>query len=480
MMYRKNFEMALEKIMILEQELEKMFPTCVEFFDVHLYKLLHEEMSEFHTRINAQIRYQMVRLRDSAKISSHHAWGGIPEELLSWQEALWEVDACGLCSRGNQENSQNNVLNRSPLGGSIEIPSTLQAMARSYRACCIHRPKVRIEQSNELDLISFVRTQAYDTTFSILSRYELRRFNYKIMNMVPYCIPDAIVDRLMTNAHGLHPLDLSAQTDAIQRTLLHQILDLDTPRYESTLVALINDTSGYAVSHNQRDSLGRTPLHIACFKGAASVAQALLQKEVQENCQTVHGFTPLHLAAAKGSLSVCQMLRQRGVDLSAPGPDGRTPRDYAMIHNHFVVAEFLSDNFDPVFRAPSLDPDSSLLRAFLLDCPIDSEIRTRKDESVLHVYVRRGSPESIIWSLKHGADVLARDASGRTPLMIAAKKGSLSVVEVLLNSVKNGKSLARLVHAKDKLGRKAINYVIWEGHNHLIPVLEQAMRATEI
>lgn len=53
------------------------------------------------------------------------------------------------------------------------------------------------------------------------------------------------------------------------------------------------------VSINQGDSVGLTPLHIACTHGYADLAGLLLKERANVNARTHQSRTPLHLAAAR-------------------------------------------------------------------------------------------------------------------------------------------------------------------------------------
>lgn len=55
------------------------------------------------------------------------------------------------------------------------------------------------------------------------------------------------------------------------------------------------------VSINQGDSVGLTPLHIACTHGYPDLVALLLKAKANVNARTHQGRTPLHYAATRGN-----------------------------------------------------------------------------------------------------------------------------------------------------------------------------------
>lgn len=55
------------------------------------------------------------------------------------------------------------------------------------------------------------------------------------------------------------------------------------------------------VSINQGDSVGLTPLHIACMHGYPDLVGVLLKARANVNARTQQNRTPLHLAAMRGN-----------------------------------------------------------------------------------------------------------------------------------------------------------------------------------
>jgi ankyrin repeat protein len=148
------------------------------------------------------------------------------------------------------------------------------------------------------------------------------------------------------------------------------------------------------VDPNARDARGRTALEAALQEGSPHALESLLKHPLTEvDRANANGETPLMLAALKGQLDAVKKLTQRG---AAVNKAGWTPLHYAC---------------------------------------------SGPDEGV------------VAWLLSHGAEVDARSPNGSTPLMMAARYGSLDAPAMLLKagadvSLRNEQNLSALDFAR--------------------------------
>jgi ankyrin repeat protein len=153
------------------------------------------------------------------------------------------------------------------------------------------------------------------------------------------------------------------------------------------------------VDPNAKDQQGQTALARALREGAGAAVDALLSDpRLDTDAANANGETPLMLAAIKGRLDLAQKLAKRGASINRPG---WTPLHYACS-----------------------GPDNGVST----------------------------------WLLSQGADINARSPNGTTPLMMAARYGSLDTVPLLLKAgadttLKNEQGLTALDFAK-KGGRE--------------------------
>lgn len=74
-----------------------------------------------------------------------------------------------------------------------------------------------------------------------------------------------------------------------------------------------------------RDSLRRTPLHIAAASYQSELSALLVERGADVNSADYRGFTPLHLACGIGSRAIVELLLAAGANPSAPNAFKNTP-----------------------------------------------------------------------------------------------------------------------------------------------------------
>lgn len=80
---------------------------------------------------------------------------------------------------------------------------------------------------------------------------------------------------------------------------------------------------------NARDSMGRTPLHVAAEGSPVKVVALLLDSGADVAARNEFGQTALHAAAMYGSTAVLELLLDRGADPNAADEEGWTPLEAA-------------------------------------------------------------------------------------------------------------------------------------------------------
>ncbi|XP_050805224.1 ankyrin repeat domain-containing protein 6 isoform X3 [Gopherus flavomarginatus] len=148
-------------------------------------------------------------------------------------------------------------------------------------------------------------------------------------------------------------------------------------------------------------------LLIAAYKGQVDNVVQLINKGAKV-AVTKHGRTPLHLAAYKGHLRVVQILLKAGCDL-----DIQDDGDQTALHRATVVG--------------NTDVIATLIQE---GCALD---RQDKDgNTALHEACWHGFSQSAKLLVKAGANVLARNKAGNTPLHLACQNSHSQSTRVLL------------------------------------------------
>ncbi|XP_049416498.1 ankyrin repeat and SOCS box protein 16 isoform X1 [Epinephelus fuscoguttatus] len=171
----------------------------------------------------------------------------------------------------------------------------------------------------------------------------------------------------------------------------------------------------------------------------------------------------LRLAASRGHAGCVEELLFRGAEVNAD-PGGKTALHDACMGSHAVCVQLLlSHGADPDMRAEDgsaplhlcTSAQSFQCAELLIEGGADVSVRMKESRvTPLHVAARRGLEEHVELLLSHGADVLATNQEGETPLNAAcsgAEKPSeagryLCVVQRLLGAGADPRTAGRKQH----------------------------------
>ena len=162
--------------------------------------------------------------------------------------------------------------------------------------------------------------------------------------------------------------------------------------------------------HNRE---GDTPLHFAAINGLLEATQILLERNADVNSQTNHGSTPLLLASELGHPDVVRLLLDHNADLYLRDSDGDTPLHCAALGGQLEVA------------------------LLLLKLNVEVNSRNVKGLTPLHLasrgswFTKKGSAVVVRLLLDSGANVQARDLSGKTASEVARGPEQQEIVRLL-------------------------------------------------
>ena len=158
---------------------------------------------------------------------------------------------------------------------------------------------------------------------------------------------------------------------------------------------------------------GYTPLHFAARNGLLELAQTLLNRNVEVNSQNSHKSTPLLLASELGHPDVVQLLLDHNADLYLCDSDGDTPLHCAAVGGQLEVT------------------------LLLLKLNVEVNSRNVEGSTPLHLAsrgsksLRKGSAVVVRLLLDWGADVQARDLSGKTASEVARGPEQQDIIRLL-------------------------------------------------
>lgn len=247
----------------------------------------------------------------------------------------------------------------------------------------------------------------------------------------------------------------------------------------------------------------KTPLQEAATSGQKAVVLLLLDAGANINVRTKHGETALSLAAYRGHLEIVRLLLSKGLDANSRSEALLSAGMYGRAEIARLLLQAGADvNYrDPKFRTTPLiwaskGNNVELIRV-LLEAGADvnavstfgtalrmsadggtvdglrfllahgADVRPENAESPLISAARRGSLEMVSLLLEHGADINATaNGSDATPLMWAAQSGHLDVVRMLIGK---GADLHR-----SSQGGTALSLAVTNGHKQIADVLRKA------
>jgi ankyrin repeat protein len=201
---------------------------------------------------------------------------------------------------------------------------------------------------------------------------------------------------------------------------------------------------------NTVDEQGATPLILATTYKHKEIVDLLLKKEANVNVSNKVGNSALIEAAAIGHDEIVRSLLAGGADVQIKNIAGQTALDTAQQYGHKKVVKMLTGQ-TPVGQKQSL---------------FNPNVVTANPK-YLHQAALQGDVERVSALLSSGVEVNARDAHGRTALIIATKKGDIQIVRILLRSGADP-------NAKDSLGETAMSNAQRLGLVHIGLLLKQA------
>ena len=194
-------------------------------------------------------------------------------------------------------------------------------------------------------------------------------------------------------------------------------------------------------SHARRDENSSLLDEEWMGKASPEAVSALLDAGSNVHERDSRGRTPLHLAAGKRNWAVVCVLLARGADVLTPDTGGRTAQ--MAVRTFFVrgascevqpAADGATDEESPRWRPnPDYDPMEArrILSRYLSEAEVDAFLTP--SQTADERWIAAATSDEVSLLLDAGASVRARDEHLKTPLHVAAASNNREAVAVLLD-----------------------------------------------
>ena len=199
------------------------------------------------------------------------------------------------------------------------------------------------------------------------------------------------------------------------------------------------------VDVNISDSIGQTPLHHSVYRNRVSASKVLLVAGADPTLRTASGRSVMDVASTHGRVQIVKILLQRGFDVTAVDYTlGHTPLHLAAKYGRLDVARLLlKAGADPLVRdnreRTPLDfavkyGHQSLVSTFIATGIDVNNASATRMHTPLHFAVMEGFVKITKALVVAGANPDLRDSNEASSLDLAASKGNVDVVDIMIES----------------------------------------------
>jgi ankyrin repeat protein len=193
------------------------------------------------------------------------------------------------------------------------------------------------------------------------------------------------------------------------KSYLHLIAE--NTKYFNELLLLAIKYFGVVAYHDERDSNGNTPLHLAAMVGNVDGVKKMRAPE-NVNYQNSDGHTPLHLAVRckhPDAMTMVRYLLRSKLMLELQDKCGCT------VLHELANLRFISNNYAEVQKKRAVL--NQLIVLINAGVPLDAQ--NSLGQTALHISIKQRNSDFTKTLLAHGADITKTNALGESPAIVA-------------------------------------------------------------
>ncbi|XP_048251521.1 serine/threonine-protein phosphatase 6 regulatory ankyrin repeat subunit A-like [Haliotis rufescens] len=331
-------------------------------------------------------------------------------------------------------------------------------------------------------------------------------------NMVDILLEDD-AECLIMNKVGnsaLHLASLRGYTDVVKLLLPHMENWKNLPGQDLMTPVMMAALKGHGQLYKYLadegkcdltgvDDNGDTILHLACQGGSVRIVKHLMSSKLFDiNHRGQYGKTPLMIAACRGHRDVFQLLLLQNCHISPGNFTMSETLSYGHVGDCLNMSQFLRAREHGLnrFMLTHKKHYISKLKSHLEEKGSSMLLVDVSGLSLLHTAAETGNVELAEFLLSKGkVDINTGDASGRTPVMLAAAAGHRIMFEFLTKnqcdlSLKDTKTRGVLHYASqggnlgivqdvgckdvnetDRYNKTPVSYCVERGHKHIFDTL---------